>query len=46
MSLWFPKQIIDDIWAASKPADPPLNPLHPAVLHGARRSGLVRAWRG
>ncbi|WP_433258043.1 DUF4328 domain-containing protein [Streptosporangium sp. CA-135522] len=44
VNLWFPKQVIDDIWVTSKPGDPSLNPPHPTPLHGARRSGLVWAW--
>ncbi|WP_433237648.1 DUF4328 domain-containing protein [Streptosporangium sp. CA-135522] len=44
VNLWFPKQIIDDIWVTSKPADPSLDLLHPTALQSARRSGLVWAW--
>ncbi|GAA1273674.1 hypothetical protein Psi02_04510 [Planotetraspora silvatica] len=40
VSFWFPKQIMDDIWASSKPGG-----LHLAPNFGAaRRSGLIWAW--
>ncbi len=44
VNLWFPKQIVDDIWVTSTSQEPPLNPLRRIALQSARRSGLVRAW--
>ncbi|MFF3442719.1 DUF4328 domain-containing protein [Streptosporangium sp. NPDC002721] len=44
VNLWFPKQVVDDIWATSKPGHLPANPPHPATLRNAPRSWLVRAW--
>ncbi|MBX6749451.1 MAG: DUF4328 domain-containing protein, partial [Micromonosporaceae bacterium] len=40
VSLWFPKQIIDDIWTSSKPGAFAWT----RDLATARRSGLVWAW--
>ena len=40
VSLWFPKQIMDDIWASSKPGG--LDMAH--NFGTARRSGLIWAW--
>jgi hypothetical protein len=40
VSLWFPKQIVDDIWNASRP-----NGLYPTNdFRTAARSGLVQMW--
>ncbi|MEU4540163.1 DUF4328 domain-containing protein [Streptosporangium sp. NPDC023825] len=44
VNLWFPKQIVDDIWATSKPGHLPVNPPHPGALRSAPRSWLVRTW--
>lgn len=40
VNLWFPKQIVDDVIAASDPRTPPRVP----DLRGIRASGLVLAW--
>jgi len=40
VSLWFPKQIVDDIWTSSKPGAIQ----ETGSLAAARRSGLVWAW--
>ncbi|MEV4295065.1 DUF4328 domain-containing protein [Microbispora rosea] len=40
VSLWFPKQIVDDIWTSSKPGAVQ----ETGSLAAARRSGLVWAW--
>ncbi|MEQ7128774.1 DUF4328 domain-containing protein [Actinopolymorpha sp. B11F2] len=40
VSLWFPKQLIDDIWLASDPSTPPER----ATVQGLPRPPLVFAW--
>ncbi|MEU8274097.1 DUF4328 domain-containing protein [Microbispora bryophytorum] len=40
VSLWFPKQIVDDIWTSSKPGAV----REAGSLAAARRSGLVWTW--
>ncbi len=40
VNLWFPKQIVDDVIAASDPRTPPRVP----DLRGIRANGLVLAW--
>lgn len=44
VSLWFPKQIVDDIWATSKPSGPDISEFRRLSLNSAPRSGLVMAW--
>ncbi|MEU8382765.1 DUF4328 domain-containing protein [Streptosporangium sp. NPDC048865] len=44
VNLWFPKQIVDDIWATSRPGHLPANPPHPNALRSASRSWPVWAW--
>lgn len=39
-NLWFPKQVVDDIWRASDPRTPATR----VTLHELPHSGLVTAW--
>ncbi|WP_157181532.1 DUF4328 domain-containing protein [Actinopolymorpha alba] len=40
VNLWFPKQVVDDIWSASDPRTPAVR----RTFDGLARSGLVTAW--
>lgn len=40
VSLWFPKQVVDDVWRTSDPGRPP----HESGLKFAKPTGLVTAW--
>ncbi|GAA4997828.1 DUF4328 domain-containing protein [Actinopolymorpha pittospori] len=40
VNLWFPRQVVDDIWRASDPS----TPVDRITLDELTRSGLVKAW--
>ncbi|GAT67202.1 hypothetical protein PS9374_02855 [Planomonospora sphaerica] len=42
--LWYPKQIVDDVWTTSRLGAAGFRGPGHATLHTARRAGLVRAW--